>query len=685
MQNQAKKRLLILIIFVLALIYPIWYASNWYAAGLVDQVDLIRFGMNEDFLYCNKWRPELLDKDAKFELFTGYVAMNKVYSDNEFERYRLIPLRESYKANLLSYPYINADVFKRLLDIGVDPLYKVKYTNPEFSYSNKNPSYPIYQLLSQSKLKHLAAGDLPEKFLSEMLEYQLQTRNFAIAKILMNRNIFCPKQTLDGDYLLYPGYMAICENDLDFMNYVLSKKPYLTTKNLWNLLILVNQLSPEKLNRKAFFDLLIAHGANTNIPFYYADYRYLWFEKDLLDHAQAKGLEIPSKHLFLGKLIEYNKLDLLDKYLKEQKYPIHNADFNLFDYAFQYENIDALNVLLQNGLNLPETFRNSWPILHYSIYYDKPKLFNFLIKQKVDLNKQDMAGWTALHYSVQQRKHHYADLLVKAGANTNIKNNNGFTIYHQRFHHVIDFKKVPKEVHAGLKDTIIPSVEFIDAKPTDVFKWINEEIKRLKPESKLNIKFIKNKKYNEKEHLITLEIDEIPIGDLIYYICKQTNLDYEISGNAVYIGNGDAIQNSRKVNVAYFLPFNYFKSSFLGEPENKSTDLAEALRLKFLGHGVRSNVYTSTKRDILMISSSQHEYRSFTKLIGTLGVSNKHEFIEICSDIYDEYWPSLEHYLTYMGETDAIQFLKDKNEWNANLKDSNGIKPDQWTSWNKSE
>ena len=58
---QSTKKLIILIIIVLAIPYPAWYGVNYYSAGLVDQTQLIEFGMQEDFVYCQNWRPDLLD------------------------------------------------------------------------------------------------------------------------------------------------------------------------------------------------------------------------------------------------------------------------------------------------------------------------------------------------------------------------------------------------------------------------------------------------------------------------------------------------------------------------------------------------------------------------------------------------------------------------------------------------
>ena len=59
------KILIILIVILLTSPYPVWYWANWYGAGLVDQTSLIEFGMEEDFIHCHKWQPELLNLDKR--------------------------------------------------------------------------------------------------------------------------------------------------------------------------------------------------------------------------------------------------------------------------------------------------------------------------------------------------------------------------------------------------------------------------------------------------------------------------------------------------------------------------------------------------------------------------------------------------------------------------------------------
>ena len=79
------RKLIILIIILLAFPYPVWYCVNHYTAGLVDQTQLIEFGMQEDFVYCQEWRPELFDDDAcnfseKVDIWSAGCLIVEVFS-----------------------------------------------------------------------------------------------------------------------------------------------------------------------------------------------------------------------------------------------------------------------------------------------------------------------------------------------------------------------------------------------------------------------------------------------------------------------------------------------------------------------------------------------------------------------------------------------------------------------------
>ena len=56
---KSKGKLIVLLAVLMAIPYPAWYGVNYYAAGLMDQTTLIELGYEDDFFYCQEWRPEL--------------------------------------------------------------------------------------------------------------------------------------------------------------------------------------------------------------------------------------------------------------------------------------------------------------------------------------------------------------------------------------------------------------------------------------------------------------------------------------------------------------------------------------------------------------------------------------------------------------------------------------------------
>ena len=68
-----------IIVFSLSLIGFIAYVQiNRYAAGLIDQSKLIEFGMEEDFMYCQKWRPEKFNINDKIIGYCYYDGLPKI-------------------------------------------------------------------------------------------------------------------------------------------------------------------------------------------------------------------------------------------------------------------------------------------------------------------------------------------------------------------------------------------------------------------------------------------------------------------------------------------------------------------------------------------------------------------------------------------------------------------------------
>lgn len=74
-------KFILLTIILLTTLYSSWYGVNYYAAGLADQTSLIEYGMEDDFIYCNDWRPKLLDKDKEIR---GYWRSQRAINEMMF-------------------------------------------------------------------------------------------------------------------------------------------------------------------------------------------------------------------------------------------------------------------------------------------------------------------------------------------------------------------------------------------------------------------------------------------------------------------------------------------------------------------------------------------------------------------------------------------------------------------------
>ena len=110
-------RPIILTLFLSLFSYFSWYWVNWYSAGLVDQIDLIEFDMEDDFIYCNDWRPELLDKHAKLKF--EYRIQNR--SNGRIIDLKSAPDRIQVEHTLLTYPFVGPKIVNRLIKLGLDP------------------------------------------------------------------------------------------------------------------------------------------------------------------------------------------------------------------------------------------------------------------------------------------------------------------------------------------------------------------------------------------------------------------------------------------------------------------------------------------------------------------------------------------------------------------------------------
>jgi len=91
----------------------------------------------------------------------------------------------------------------------------------------------------------------------------------------------------------------------------------------------------------------------------------------------------------------------------------------------------------------------------------------------------------------------------------------------------------PTPLRQKLNSIIIQKVEFEDAKPLTVFKFLRIRSKELDPAGKgVNFVF---KDLRDHKTLVTVKLNNIPLSDVIKYVCLTGNLDYKIDAYAVVI------------------------------------------------------------------------------------------------------------------------------------------------------
>lgn len=89
-----RKTIILLGLFI-TISWLTWYGGKYYTAGLIDQTALIEYGMEEDFIHCNKWRPEKFNKNKKIEGYkvTIYIMKTDIIVNNAVtERSQLTPV-----------------------------------------------------------------------------------------------------------------------------------------------------------------------------------------------------------------------------------------------------------------------------------------------------------------------------------------------------------------------------------------------------------------------------------------------------------------------------------------------------------------------------------------------------------------------------------------------------------------
>jgi len=88
-----------------------------------------------------------------------------------------------------------------------------------------------------------------------------------------------------------------------------------------------------------------------------------------------------------------------------------------------------------------------------------------------------------------------------------------------------------------LNNFIIKNIDFTDAEISSVVKYLGDESKKLDPESRgINIILGLSEEELQQVPTVTMKFENIPLGELIRYLCQETNLKYRVDAKVLTIG-----------------------------------------------------------------------------------------------------------------------------------------------------
>ena len=414
-----NKRLIIIITVLLGLIYPVYYTTHWYAAGLVDQTQLIEFGMEDDFLYCQKWRPELFDQDKMIE---GYKRHFNDYQ-NYVREYKIVN-----KSKASHFPlhwaarYNHSKIVDYLSDLGqsFDNNGKYKFTIHQAAFEghlgylklaaksgfalDKKEKYGIRPLhlaadqghydVTQFLIEHGADINKVDHYERTALAMAASKGHINIVSLFLKNG-----STVDSHSFLfsddYTSMGPAINLDIETIDKMLSMLlPHVDDMKGQEIL---DSIITQGLLPIDFIKLLVKHGANINgnNPF---------TPLMIMVDKMQRGIKIKNLKWLIdnGAKLNFKKWSVISflRFTPNEKL-----------------NFDVIEYLLKNGAN-PNLGNGERLLLHSAIIENKPNIIELLLKYGADPNLR-VNGYSALHYALMYASGDIVKKLISAGADIN--------------------------------------------------------------------------------------------------------------------------------------------------------------------------------------------------------------------------------------------------------------------------
>lgn len=176
---------------------------------------------------------------------------------------------------------------------------------------------------------------------------------------------------------------------------------------------------------------------------YLLTYAILYNKPDIVKLLIDKGARIDivdrRNRSILYLAINYNYQEIIDILLDYNKDTIGIFLFDIRDknndvpihYTILFNNITALQKLLNAGANPNTKDKNGYNSLHLAVYMRSYKMCEILVKYNIDINARCNSGETALHIACNLQKLDIVKLLIDSGINVNIQDyDHEFTALH---------------------------------------------------------------------------------------------------------------------------------------------------------------------------------------------------------------------------------------------------------------
>lgn len=91
-----------------------------------------------------------------------------------------------------------------------------------------------------------------------------------------------------------------------------------------------------------------------------------------------------------------------------------------------------------------------------------------------------------------------------------------------------------------LTTIVLPRVRFEEASVKEVFTFVKEQARSLDLDTEHPFNFVFKCAPEALDRKVTLDMDRIPLGEAIRYICMGSDLSYRVDGYAIVVSDGTA-------------------------------------------------------------------------------------------------------------------------------------------------